>query len=118
MNADDHEQEVHTRNGFAEDRNLRVEKARSRYDLAKLILASFTAICVIGLLGAVLVMLVEARQARHEIQDCIQPTGECAQRGSDNGARLGGAIVVCTNRLPPIVDKDVAFDCIIKEVRP
>lgn len=102
----------------AEARNARVYRARNRYDMAKLLLGAFSAIAIVVLLGLVLYGQAKAAEGREEIRSCIDPTGKCAQRGRESTGHLGAAIVVCTNRLPPIVSRDEALNCIIKEATP
>lgn len=97
-------------NNVAQDR---LEKARNRYDTAKLILASFTAIAVIVLLGLVLLGQQRAQDARDEIKDCIDSTGECAQANGARGVDLISASIVCSQR--NISTKAEAVAC-VKEV--
>jgi hypothetical protein len=100
----------------AEERDDKVYRMLRRYERAKFLLHLITVAGVFIILGFVVVSLNRAEEGRAEIRDCIRPQGQCAQRGAQGTKDIGAVIVVCTNKLPPLVSKQEALNCIVEEL--
>lgn len=58
----------------------------------------------------------QSNQLLETIEDCLNPSGKCAQRGQDSQKNAGTAITYCTLNLPASATRDIVSACIIREL--
>jgi hypothetical protein len=89
-----------------------LERKRNWYEISKLGMMAFTSIAVVGLGVLIVVMLLQAQDARLEIRDCIDPKGTCAIRSAQAFQTLEGASAYCAVHLDQTATRDETLTCI------
>ena len=75
------------------DREPRVARARARYELAKRVFQSATALIAVACLALLIYLSASANAAADAVRDCTEPGGSCYTRSQQRSAEIVGQLI-------------------------